>query len=375
MRSITIIYDGTIYTYQWVKALFWAASELKKHGFLVKYGSPTLFFPRLVKQENPYLYGLGRKKNDILLMAFHNPWSFFDGNVQDGLNMLKRLKENCNRIVWLDTQDSTGTPNFEVLPYVDLYLKKQLLADLSIYEKKIYGSRLFADYLRQKMQVEDPVLEFDYTLLHHQYQSKLDISWNIGISDYYYGDRRTILLRPFKLKYPKYVNPQSKREYDFHFNGGVTYKFKGKVSPIVSFQRRKLVELINSSQGAHPSPTAKISHADYLKGVANSKAMFSPFGWGEICLRDFESMIYGNTLIKPDVQHLRTWPNFFVPNETYIPLDWELNNYSEVVSKIGSTEYFNISKQAQALFAKYTIGENAKELFANHLESVLSRMQ
>lgn len=30
-------------------------------------------------------------------------------------------------LVWLDTADSTGTCMFDVMPYVDLYFKKQLL--------------------------------------------------------------------------------------------------------------------------------------------------------------------------------------------------------------------------------------------------------
>ena len=30
----------------------------------------------------------------------------------------------------------------------------------------------------------------------------------------------------------------------------------------------------------------------------------SPFGFGEICYRDFEAMLNGACLIKPDVSHL-----------------------------------------------------------------------
>ena len=36
-------------------------------------------------------------------------------------------------LVWLDTTDSSGTTCFEVLPYVDLYAKNQLLKDRTRY--------------------------------------------------------------------------------------------------------------------------------------------------------------------------------------------------------------------------------------------------
>ena len=33
-------------------------------------------------------------------------------------------------------------------------------------------------------------------------------------------------------------------------------------------------------------------------------SFISPFGWGEICFRDFESIILGKLLIKPNCDHI-----------------------------------------------------------------------
>ena len=57
--------------------------------------------------------------------------------------------------------------------------------------------------------------------------------------------------------------------------------------------------------------------------AAHSKIILSPFGWGELCLRDFEAVFNGALLLKPDMSHLETWPDIFVPGETYIPFGWD----------------------------------------------------
>ena len=51
--------------------------------------------------------------------------------------------------------------------------------------------------------------------------------------------------------------------------------------------------------------------------------MLSPFGWGELCLRDYEAVLGGALLLKPDMSHLETWPDVFVPHDTYAPFDWD----------------------------------------------------
>ena len=48
--------------------------------------------------------------------------------------ILKIQKINPN-IVWLDLTDSSGTTQFEVLPYVKKYVKKQFYKDKSFYKK------------------------------------------------------------------------------------------------------------------------------------------------------------------------------------------------------------------------------------------------
>jgi hypothetical protein len=76
-------------------------------------------------------------------------------------------------------------------------------------------------------------------------------------------------------------------------------------------------------------PTAKISLSEYFSELRNSQIGVGPFGVGEITLRDFEIIICGAALIKPDMNHLETWPNLFQPDETYVPHKWDLSDLKE----------------------------------------------
>jgi len=39
-------------------------------------------------------------------------------------------------------------------------------------------------------------------------------------------------------------------------------------------------------------------------------------------VRDYEAFIFGAVLLKPDMTHMSSWPDIFVPNETYVPVKW-----------------------------------------------------
>jgi hypothetical protein len=65
--------------------------------------------------------------------------------------------------------------------------------------------------------------------------------------------------------------------------------------------------------------------------LRRSKLCFSPFGYGEICWRDFEAIACGAVLVKPDMSHVRAQPDIYRPFETYIPVRWDLADLNDRV--------------------------------------------
>ena len=57
---------------------------------------------------------------------------------EDGptISFLKKARQRVDKIIWFDTADSTSVTHFELLPFIDLYLKKQIFQDKSLYQKK-----------------------------------------------------------------------------------------------------------------------------------------------------------------------------------------------------------------------------------------------
>jgi hypothetical protein len=69
----------------------------------------------------------------------------------------------------------------------------------------------------------------------------------------------------------------------------------------------------------------------FFKELYDSKLCFSPFGYGEVCWRDFEAMFAGSLLLKQDMSHLHCTPDVYIPFETYVPLAWDLSDFDEKV--------------------------------------------
>ena len=47
--------------------------------------------------------------------------------------------------------------------------------------------------------------------------------------------------------------------------------------------------------------------------------------------RDFEIFINGSLLIKPDMSHLETYPNFYKPMETFVPTRWDFEDLEDKI--------------------------------------------
>jgi hypothetical protein len=362
MKTVVIAYDGTIYTYKWVKALMWAKEQFVSRGYSIQYVSFRSFFPvgDYAKKQIDNL--LGRKKTDIIMLAFHHSISeLYNHNNFDKIEILKLLHKKCDCLVWLDTADSTGTTQFEVLPYVDFYLKKQILQDKNLYRQHHYGQRIYLDYYHKKFNLDDSEIDKQYTLLDPQFYNKLRVSWNIGLADIW-RKGRGVVFSPFSIKRPLMCSVKGKREIDVFFNGTIKY------SNLTSFQRKLTCETISKDRiRNHIDPMAPLSHDEYIDCMKTTKIALSPFGWGEVCYRDFETIVYGAMLLKPSVEHMITYPNIYIANETYIPIDWDFSDYEEIMSRIDSKEFMEIAQNAQDLLYKYTSTKWGKEQFADHI--------
>src|SRR5262249_58507263 len=71
----------------------------------------------------------------------------------------------------------------------------------------------------------------------------------------------------------------------------------------------------------------------YYDELLRSRICISPFGYGEVCGRDIEAIICGCLLIKPDMGHIRSHPDIFVPGETYVPVRWDYADLAETCAR------------------------------------------
>lgn len=78
----------------------------------------------------------------------------------------------------------------------------------------------------------------------------------------------------------------------------------------------------------------KLPYEEYITNLWNSKISFSPFGMGEICFRDFECMQFGTIFVKPNQDIVKTIPNIYIADETYIDVNYDWSNLEEKIDYI-----------------------------------------
>lgn len=370
MRKISVFYDGSHYIYRWLKPLFAARKEFKQHGYIIEYPIAIQYLPIIKKGERLNIEKMQHGKYDVVFLAFHHSTSYLCNCPEsERANILGKIKNHCKMLVWLDTADSIGCGMFDVMPYVDLYLKKQLLKDKSIYTRNIYGARLFCEYYHNKLKIDDKQLNRIYPTLDAKYFNKLGVSWNVGMGDIF-AKGYHLLLTPYKCTQPHLTSPDSPvKRLDLHFRGSGWSKIAG-------YQRSLCKELVNGLKDiSHPDVNSKIPYKEYAAEIQSARMVISPFGWGEICTRDFEAFVNGATLIKPDMSHCETWPNVYIENKTYMPLDWDFNNFRAILDEysVNPGKFQAIAKNGQELYMLYRSSKKAKDLFVKHILSFLER--
>ena len=286
------------------------------------------------------------------------------------LELISSYRDAGTKIVWFDTADSTGTIQAPVFSIVDKYLKSQILADKTRYIERVYGGRIYSEFYNRNAGVkDDDALAADETIS-KDHLSKLGFSWNSGLADYSaFGPLRTGLYQRIHLarllRYPGATEtPRSRRSNNLSARFGASYS-----KATVRYQREKIRELLSGQVD-----TQKLSRRGYLEELRKSKVVLSPFGWGEITLKDFEVFLTGGMLLKPSMDHLQTWPNFYERDVTYLSHDWDLVDLEERIEWAihNAADRLAIAEEGQKRYVEHTSGPDAAEKFTAHFSGVLS---
>jgi len=248
-------------------------------------------------------------------------------------------KASCGgktKVFWFDTSESTMSNQFEVLPYVDCFLKSQMFIDKTLYLGKFRTGSIFGDFFdllygagEQDFEPPPP----DPSQMH-----KLAISWNTAYENYSesrygLGCRIRQELRRFSsLPIPL------QESLDIEFSEiaierpiDVSCRIWTAVSkPALKAHRDAIAKIMESLK----VPTGRIPAERYFEELRSSKIAVGAFGPGEITLRDFEIILSGAALMKPELSHLETWPELFQEGKTFLSYKWDLSDLQEKIESL-----------------------------------------
>jgi hypothetical protein len=197
---------------------------------------------------------------------------------------------------------------------VDLYVKKHVLRDRSAYSRPTVGHTNLTDWYGRKEGDEAAQLHFPVP---DGFFDKLIVGPSFVTAPYMLPGFRTVSAPPLK-------NP---RPFDVHARlGGIGTRDWYERMRSEAFAR------VRSLEHVRLTPTTPVNKRAYLRELAQSKICFSPFGYGEVCWRDFEAVFSGALLVKPDMAHIETAPDIFIANETYVPLRWNFDDLGTVIA-------------------------------------------
>ena len=119
--------------------------------------------------------------------------------------------------------------------------------------------------------------------------------------------------------------------------------------------------------------TTKINNYKYLKEMRKSKIGVSAFGAGEFAWRDFELIINGCMLLKPNMDHIETWPNIYLTNETYESFTWDVSDLKMKIQYL--TNHPEIIKEyagnAQNKFVEYRDSNESRHNFCAIIKKIV----
>jgi hypothetical protein len=278
----------------------------------------------------------------------------------EALETITRLRQmgGTAKLVYFDGDDDSCVQWGRLLETVDLYVKKHVFANTEWYSRTFTGKSNLTDYAARNHGAS-----FDDNLIPHsgsiepRHLRKLVLGYNIA------ADEK--LLQLFKAARSA---PLVSKDVD------VVCRAACPPQAWISPFRRPITDALAPLDREYQVliPNERVSQEQYYHEMRRSRICVSPFGYGEICWRDFEAVILGCMLIKPDTRHIRTSPDIFVPFETYVPVKWDFSDLADTCRRYLSDEPLRrrIAERAYGVLAEFYDGMGFAETVRHMLKSL-----
>ncbi|MBD2152911.1 glycosyltransferase [Leptolyngbya sp. FACHB-16] len=278
-----------------------------------------LRFEVAIKNTTTFAEGINLCLGDHADSYFLMPsWREKPDEVEALLNKLRKQKKQA-KIFFVDPFAQSTSCFLNVLPYVDGFMKRQRYRDRSLYTQNMPGGSLFTQYLVEQ-QNYDLGDWYVGSIAQKGYESNITTGWSLGTS------------RSFKdiLQRPKWLSRLKQKKIDIFCRmslGKLTdswyYKYRQSALDVLTSLNSHCRIVMNEGSDRD----VQVPQQQYFRELQQSRIVFSPFGWGESCWRDFEAVCYSCLLLKPSMEHLDVEPNLFIPGETYVPLAWDFSDF------------------------------------------------
>ena len=310
------------------------------------------------------------KKNRIICI-----FRFFRRELSDQAtrDYLRRLRDQYDRIVYFEDSPDPRKIFLNAIDEVDIYYKKSMLKDRSLYKKAYYSETLYGDFYHSTFGVADAVEAVAKPLTEGQL-AKIKLAWNIGIGSYPKDRVRRAICRRVGMSEGRLRllarclgHPKNYRYLPRKSGVACPMRFRVIEEPkSLSWQRCYFTELAKTRPDLFVY--GKVPLDAYNRELRRSKLTFSPYGLGEVCFRDFEAIINHSLLLKPDMDHIETWPAVYSRNETYIPLKWDGSDFIETVERWASEDSSRITDSA------YEVYMSSFLRYSERLETILGQI-
>lgn len=167
------------------------------------------------------------------------------------------------------------------------------------------------------------------------------------------------------------IYTESKNSYINAYNVPKTkwdlFMVKHHRSSMCGYARKIALEKIIEIKGIKKC-YKKLSSNEYFENFIRSKICVGCWGFGERIADDINALACGVILIKPNTDHVLTYPDIYQPNKYYIPCKHDYSDLEKVVKHV--LDNYNFYKRFAERARKYLLDYTPRKIVKNFCENI-----